>query len=190
MTLVEITVWGGFCLLTLYGVFRRFNLPKKRLILLIVLTVLLYVIPLHFFWGDSSAVNFTYGAFFLIMFISLVLSCFLSKNKKMLFCFLLGVIVTFSIFWVMPSGWLPYRPRWKERSPAFLEEYLGIPLHHSTLVPMITLIILLFHFLCPSWRVFQYCSKHRGVYALGLGVLIFAITSQIPEIYEYQTPWW
>lgn len=192
MTLLEITIWGGFCLLTLYGVFKRFNLPKKRLLLPIVLTMLSYAIPLHFFWGNSSAVNLIYGGFFLIMLISLGLSYFLSKNKKTLFYFFLGVIVTFSIFWVMPSGWLPYRPNWKERSPAFFERILGVhaPFHHSTLFPIMAAIILLFNYWRPSWRVFQCCSKYQWVYTFGLGLLIFGITSQIPEIYEYQTPWW
>jgi hypothetical protein len=192
MTLVEIMVWGGFCLLILSCVFKRFNLPKIKLIPPITLVMLLYVIPLLSLWGNSSAINFIYGIFLLIMLISLVLSWFLFKNQKMLFCFFLGVVGTFSVFWAIPKGFLPYRPGWEERSSAFFEKILVIraPLHHSTLFPLVAAIILLFHYWRPSSRVFRWCSKHRWVYALGLGFLIFAIISQIPEICEYQTPWW
>lgn len=188
MTQLGIIAWGSFCTIVLYGVFKQLNLPKK-LAGAMGLAMLSYVVPVFYFWGNSFAVNITYGVHFVIMLMSLVISCLFKSTRKTFAWFFLGVVILFFFFWISP-GLLPYRLGWEERGEAKLERYLGGPFHHSTLAPAITSIILLFHCWHPSFRVFEWFSKHPCVYAFALGILIFAITSQIPEIFKYGTPWW
>lgn len=187
MTILGIIVWGSFCAITIYGVFKQFNLPEK-LIWAIGLVVSSYAVPVLFFWGNSSAVEVTYGVFAVIMLMSLAISCLSKQTRKTFAWFFLGVVLLFFFMWTYP-GLLRGRAgsTW-EAGEAMLEKHLGGPFHHSTLVPAITSIMLLFHCWHPS--AFKLFSKHPYVYALALGILIFAITSQIPDIFKYGTPWW
>lgn len=186
MTTLGIITWGSFCIITFYGVFKQFNLPKK-LVWAIGLVVSSYAGSALFFWGNPFAVNVAYGVFIIIVLMSLAISCLFKRMRKTFAWFFLGVVLLFSFLWVYP-GLLPYRPGWAEMGDAKLERYLGGPFHHSTLAPAITSIILLFHCWHPS--AFKLFSNRPHVYAFALGILIFAVTSQIPEIFKYGTPWW
>jgi len=186
MTELGIVAWAGFCTVILYGVLKQFNLPEK-LIGAIGLVVLSYAVPVFSLWGNSFDVNITYIVYFIIVLMSLVVSCLFKSTRKTFVWFFLGVVILLFLFWAYP-GLLPFRPGWKEGGEAFLAKYLGGPFHHSTLIPAITSIILLFHCWHPS--VFRLFSKHPCICAFALGILTFAITSQIPEIFRYGTPWW
>jgi hypothetical protein len=187
MTALGIVFWGIFCTITVYGVFKQFNLPKE-LIWGIGLVILSFAGPVFFFWGNTSAVNVAYGVYAVIMLMSFVISCLFKRTRKMFAWFFLGVVLLFSFMWAYP-GLLRGRAgsTW-EAGEAMLEKHLGGPFHHSTLVPVITSIILLFHCWHPS--AFKLLSNHSYAYAFVLGILIFAVTSQIPDIFIYGTPWW
>jgi len=185
MTELGTVAWASFCIIVIYGVFKQFNLPKK-LIGAIGLTVLSYAVPVFSLWGNSSAINITYGAYFVVMLASLIISYLFKRTSKEVACFFLGVVILFFAFWV--ANLLPYRSGWEEGGEAKIERFLGGPFHHSTLAPVVTSIILLFHGWYP--HAFEWFSKHPYVYALLLGIMVFAITSQIPEILKYGTPWW
>lgn len=188
MTELGIICWASFCIIVLYGTFKQFKLPKK-LILTICLVVLSYAIPVFSFWGNSSEVNITYGLYFLIIIMSAITSFIIKRTRKMVPWFFLGVAMLFLLFWIIP-GLLPYRQGWAENGEAMFKEVLGVPFHHSTIFPVITSIILLFNSWHPSCWVFKWASRNPCVYPLAVGILTFAITSQIPEILKYGTPWW
>jgi len=187
MTELGIICWASYSIIVLYGTFKQFKLPKE-LIVAICLVVLSYVIPVFSFWGNSSEVNFSYMIYFFIITMSVITSFLLKRTHKMV-PFFLGVAMLFLLFWVVP-GLLPYRKGWNENGGAILEGILGVPLHHSTLFPIITSIILLFKSWHPSLWVFKWASRNSSVYPFAVGILTFAMTSQIPEILKYGTPWW
>jgi len=189
MTAIGIIAWASFCTIVHACIFKQFKLPKK-LIMAIFLAVLPYVAPVYFFWGDSFMVNNTYAVYFAIMLMSLVISLLFERTRKTFPWFFFGVIILFSLFWAIPKGLLPYRPGWEEGSPSYFEDILGGPFHHSSLAPIIASIIVLYHCLRPSCCVFEWLSKRPWVYVIALGILVFAIASQIPEIFQYGTPWW
>lgn len=189
MTELGIIAWAGFCTIVHACIFKRFKLPWK-LILAIFWAALPYAAPVYLFWRDSFVVNTAYAVYFAIMLMSFIISLLFKRTRKMFPWFFLGVIILFFPFWVIPKGLLPYRPGWEERGPSHFENILGGPFHHSSLAPIIASIIVLFHCLRTSCCVFERLSKHPCVYAFFLGILIFSITSQIPEIFRYGTPWW
>ena len=186
MTVLGIICWTSFCITVFYGTFKQFKL-SKYLILAISLVMLSFAIPVFSFWGDSSGVNIIYFIYFFIIIVSATVSIIFKPTRKIFPWFFLGVALLFFLFWIIP-GILPYSTGWEPNGAATLEQILGISLHHSTLFPLIASIILLFNNWHP--RLFKWASKNPWVYPFAFGVLTFAITSQIPSIFKYGTPWW
>ena len=187
MAVLGVAAWASFCTVVMYSVFKLLDLPK-RLVWGVSWAILSFAVPVFSFWGNPPTIEAMYGVYFIIMLGSLIVSFLVRGLHRTFFWFFLGVLVLFLVFWT--ANLLPYRLGWEEGGEATLERFLGAAFHHSTLAPAIASIVLLLRCCCPSSRVFAWLSRHLTAYAFLLGILAFAIASQIPEILKYGTPWW
>lgn len=187
INILETASWLVLCGTTFYSILKHF----RTLIRPILLLIPFYSIPLFVFQQNTPIIKSFYIIFVIAIIVGIFSSYFQLKNK-MIACFFGGVIFLFSVFWCTHA--LPFIPDWSVKE-SFLERYIHFPLHHSTWVPIGFLLALLIYYwkqssflrrvqYLPSWikRLLPYSVSFV------LGIVIFSMTSQIPEIFKYGTP--
>lgn len=150
------------------------SLVMPSFILAVFYGILLYIIKS---WFPSRV-----RVFFIFLFIAATIfsSFYWLKSEPVLACFGLGVMVC--MLGLSKFHALPYIPDWTITEARC--KFRGRPLHHSTMGIILIIAMIVLEFLLGIQEPFTFVSS----FLYGGG--IFAITSQIPEIFEHKTFSW